>query len=214
MRRFFVISLRLVLSLLLLSTVFMWVRSHFKSEAFGLAKMGPNDTYTKWWVQFDSRRGRCLLQVGRGWPLTIPAYLAAPSAPPAMPFQVPSFKGNQGARPTDEFKTEPPFFVDAIFPEHQTGHWYPPGDPPVEWFNKSGMFGFGRVSDQNLAHFEVHFPYWFALLLVAGFFAVSELKRRKSFKSASSRCSQCGYDLRATPQRCPECGTVPSFSAP
>lgn len=116
MRRFFFISLRLILSLVLLSTAFMWVRSHFKSEAFGLAKMGPNDTYTKWWVQFDSRRGRCLLQVGRGWPLTIPLRVVV------MPFQVPSFKGNQGARPTDEIRTGAPFFVDVIFPEHQTGH--------------------------------------------------------------------------------------------
>ena len=42
----------------------------------------------------------------------------------------------------------------------------------------------------------------------------SVYSNRKSPRSRSGVCERCGYDLRATPDRCPECGAVPRVDAP
>ena len=61
----------------------------------------------------------------------------------------------------------------------------------------------------------VLFPTWFAALATAMGFAAFALpswrRRRAGRKSRIGLCPSCGYDLRATPGCCPECGAVPDF---
>jgi hypothetical protein len=57
---------------------------------------------------------------------------------------------------------------------------------------------------------EYHAPYWiivsvFALPPTLWLFRL----RRHRLLMKRGICRTCGYDLRATPDRCPECGTIP-----
>ncbi len=56
----------------------------------------------------------------------------------------------------------------------------------------------------------IAFPFWFiALLGGLPLGAVVAVQWRRRRVRQSGHCANCGYDLRATPRRCPECGTVP-----
>jgi hypothetical protein len=52
-------------------------------------------------------------------------------------------------------------------------------------------------------------PHWFAtafLALPPALWLAAFVRRRR--RVSAGRCQACGYDLRATPDRCPECGAV------
>jgi hypothetical protein len=66
-------------------------------------------------------------------------------------------------------------------------------------------------SGKDFHEYCVIIAHW---VLVPPFAALPLLRfrawRRHRRRAISGMCPKCGYDLRATPERCPECGTVPT----
>jgi hypothetical protein len=56
-------------------------------------------------------------------------------------------------------------------------------------------------------------PHWFVIVVSAALPGLWFRRRRRArYRLQRGLCPDCGYDLRATPERCPECGAVPGKS--
>ncbi len=77
---------------------------------------------------------------------------------------------------------------------------------------KRSFLGFTLISGNNGRYTATAriIPFW-SLALLASILPVLWLRRRIRQLQASDPflCQTCGYDLRGTPDRCPECGKVP-----
>lgn len=108
----------------------------------------------------------------------------------------------------------------------RSGHWndYPdalharglvPGERGISVRFDSIGFSFmatrGVPSRRIMPSFLLTVPNWFLLVMLGSWpFILARIMRWRASRSISAgRCRSWGYDLRATPDRCPECGTVP-----
>ena len=61
---------------------------------------------------------------------------------------------------------------------------------------------------------RIYVPHWFVLIIllcVPAAWLLRAVRRQRALRRAAQMlCPSCGYDLRATPERCPECGAVPN----
>lgn len=89
-------------------------------------------------------------------------------------------------------------------------------DSNMSYFGPHLGFAFFRDSNPGYAELfvEVMIPWWFPALLAGGLPAIRLWRwRKRRLAQKPGCCAGCGYDMRATPGRCPECGRVPMAAA-
>ncbi len=99
---------------------------------------------------------------------------------------------------SEPFSAELP---DLVSPRHFLGIWYSHESyPGSKWY-------------PQFDDFKLFVPSWSVIIPLVAFQGIWLCKWLKgSRREKQGMCQSCGYDLRATPDRCPECGTTPPGS--
>jgi hypothetical protein len=187
MRRRIVHFAAAVSLLLLVATAVLWVRSYWREDVLSY-RQGEIPDQCQRGEYLWSRHGRLALV----WWLR--------QNPPPSPWKT---RGPIGT-PTWELESSP------IHSTHQPS-WHGFAYRFDERDNRTSGARLVATTPLRMTYeHEVTVPYGFIVLLTLssiGFWIFRHRRVRR--RVAEHRCLNCDYDLRATPDRCPECGAVP-----
>jgi hypothetical protein len=189
-RRLFTLLAALLLVLCIL-TITMWLRSYLFPNVSGVNITGIR--VDSWWgCIFFSR-------------VTPPPKIRFEFETPTIGGHRPPGHGISPARPPN-FRETVGMIITLDAPQLKNGFGFHHGWYPI---NTTRFIPRAKPNTTNTTTFWDFrvIPYWSMflaeiLLPLRWIWAV----RRQQFARKSGHCLRCGYDLRATPDRCPECG--------
>ena len=166
--------------LLCLALTAAWVRTYYVFHLFARSSIGPGEDRAEWRTEYYARGYIGVISLG--WVVA-----------------------ENPDRPQPSLLTETDWSHSTLPPT--------PSPENASWWNRRG---FARVGYTIKASGpvrtkvrEVLVPCWLPILPPAMLLTIWLIRRLRNRYPAGC-CRQCGYDLRATPERCPECGAVPA----
>lgn len=184
-------TIAMVSTLLFCLTIVFWIRDWNDTEIFKYVIQNHAQQHTNtFFVEFDSSGEVGFMAGGQ----TQPKFHNRPK-PSTHPSIVSS-----GWRHFRQWDTGPSMFAQV----------------PIPWTIDMGRLRIGRYENPGTLRPVwpmwtdiVSFPCWAVALTFAVLPAIYIFQRQRR-RIPPGHCRRCGYDLRATAARCPECGTINS----